>query len=120
MKVYTAQKPCRFGGKEYHIGDEVPAKLIDPTREKSLIKFGLISVSERAEDTADAPAKNRSEGDLTNDQSTDETKQSEEGGKEPENNQETDQQQNQSTDEEKQAEETTEKPKAAGKKGAKK
>jgi len=57
---------------------------------------------------------------LTNDQSTDEAKQSDEGDKEPENTQETDQQQIQSTDEEKQAEETTEKPKATGKKGAKK
>lgn len=93
MKIYTAQKPCRFGGKEYRIGDEVPEKLIDPTRVKSLIKFGLLSVSERAEETADTPAQTGSEGDLTNDQST---------------------------DEEKQAEETTEKPKATGKKGAKK
>lgn len=93
MKIYTAQKPCRFGGKEYHIGDEVPEKLIDPTRVKSLIKFGLLSVSERAEETADTHAQTGNEGDLTNDQST---------------------------DEEKQAEETAEKPKATGKKGAKK
>lgn len=93
MKIYTAQKPCRFGGKEYHIGDEVPEKLIDPTRVKSLIKFGLLSVSERAEETADTPDQTGNEGDLTNDQSTDEAKQSEE---------------------------TTEKPKATGKKGAKK
>jgi len=120
VKIYTAQKPCRFGGKEYHIGDEVPEKLIDPTRVKSLIKFGLLSVSERAEETADTPAQTGNEGDLTNDQSTDEAKQSDEGDKEPENTQETDQQQIQSTDEEKQAEETTEKPKATGKKGAKK
>jgi hypothetical protein len=120
VKIYTAQKPCRFGGKEYRIGDEVPEKLIDPTRVKSLIKFGLLSVSERAEETADTPAQTGNEGDLTNDQSTDEAKQSDEGDKEPENTQETDQQQIQSTDEEKQAEETTEKPKATGKKGAKK
>lgn len=93
MKIYTAQKPCRFGGKEYHIGDEVPEKLIDPTRAKSLIKFGLLSVSERAEETADTSAQTGNGGDLTNDQST---------------------------DEEKQAEETAEKPKATGKKGAKK
>lgn len=120
MKIYTAQKPCRFGGKEYHIGDEVPEKLIDPTRVKSLIKFGLLSVSERAEETADTPAQTGGEGNLTNDQSADEVKQSEDGNKEPENAQKIDQQQSQSTDEEKQAEETTEKPKATGKKGAKK
>lgn len=103
MRIYTAQKPCRFGGKEYHIGDEVPEKLIDPTRVKSLIKFGLLSVSERAEKNADTPTQTNGEGELIGDQSTDEAKQSEEGDKEPEN-----------------AQKTAEKPKATEKKGAKK
>lgn len=111
MKIYIAQKPCRFGGKEYHIGDEVPEKLIDPARVKSLIKFGLLSVSERAEEATDTPANN---------QNADIAQKSANDDKDPENTQEADQQQSQPVDEEKAAEETIEKPKATGKKGAKK
>lgn len=103
MKIYTAQKPCKFGGKEYCIGDEVPEKLIDPTRVKVLIKFGLLAVSEHAEETADTPTQTDDEGELTKGQSTNETKQSEEGDKEPES-----------------AQETADTPKVTGKKGAKK
>lgn len=57
MKKITCKKPCTIGGKPFVIGDTVPAELIAPGREDTLVGFGLISVSE----IPDPPAPSQSE-----------------------------------------------------------
>ena len=44
-KCYIAQKPCTFGGQRFCIDDEIPAKLVDPRREKALVKYGIIKAA---------------------------------------------------------------------------
>lgn len=48
MKKYYAKKPCNFGGKDYYIGEEIPADAVLPERENALVKYGTISVVEEA------------------------------------------------------------------------
>ena len=43
MAVYVAQKPCSFAGKDFKIGDMVPAELIQPGAAPALMKMGLIA-----------------------------------------------------------------------------
>ena len=57
MKKITCKKPCAIGGQPFVIGDTVPAELIAPGREETLVGFGLISVSE----IPDPPAPTQSE-----------------------------------------------------------
>lgn len=49
MKEYVCKKPARYGGKNYFIGDSIPADSIDPAREQALVKYGLIDVVEAPE-----------------------------------------------------------------------
>lgn len=47
--MYRAKKPCRFGGRQFYVGDEIPAELIDPNRVNTLVKYGtIVSVPEAA------------------------------------------------------------------------
>ena len=54
MVVYIANKPCRFGGQSYSIGDKIPTDKILPRRAGSLVRMGVSIESEEAEK---APAK---------------------------------------------------------------
>ncbi len=54
MVVYIANKPCRFGGQSYVIGDKIPADKILPRRVGSLVRMGVIIESEEPNK---APAK---------------------------------------------------------------
>lgn len=56
MKKYYAAKPRNFGGKTYFIGNEIPASLIDPNREKKLIQYGIINVVELPDPEPEQPA----------------------------------------------------------------
>ena len=59
--MYKAARPCRFGGRQFYAGDEIPEELIDPNRVKALTKYGTIAyVPEPPESPPEAPA---SEGD---------------------------------------------------------
>lgn len=70
--MYKANKPCRFGEKQFYVGDEIPAELIDENRVKTLVKYGTIlsvpdlppkpSETETGTNTSTAP-ENSSEGD---------------------------------------------------------
>ena len=42
MATYIANKPCRFGGKAYHIGDKIPGDKIMPRRLGGLLRMGVI------------------------------------------------------------------------------
>lgn len=42
MATYIANKPCRFGGKAYLIGEKVPGDKILPRRVGSLLRMGVI------------------------------------------------------------------------------
>lgn len=53
MKIYTCTKPCTIGGQHFIIGDAVPGELIAPEREKALVKYGVLAVSEAAQPVAD-------------------------------------------------------------------
>lgn len=46
MKLYTCAKPCTIGGKRFIIGDTIPGDLVAPEREKALVSYGVIAVSE--------------------------------------------------------------------------
>lgn len=43
----TANKPCRFGGKRFLIGEEIPAELV--ANPKAQEKMGVISISDGAD-----------------------------------------------------------------------
>ncbi len=51
MKKYTCTKRCNFGGKQFFAGDEIPGELIEPSREKALLKYGLFNISEVPNDS---------------------------------------------------------------------
>lgn len=53
MKIYTCAKPCTIGGQRFIIGDAVPGELIAPEREKALVKYGVLAVSEAVQPAAD-------------------------------------------------------------------
>ena len=40
--MYKANKPCKFGDRQFYIGDEIPEELIDQNRVKTLIQYGTI------------------------------------------------------------------------------
>ncbi len=70
--MYKANKPCRFGGKQFFIGDEIPAELIDENRAKTLVKYGTIAAAaetpseplrEEAGTNINGDAENGSQGD---------------------------------------------------------
>ena len=42
MKKYLSQKPCRFGDRQFIIGEEIPPDLIEPERVPALLKYGTI------------------------------------------------------------------------------
>ena len=42
--TYVAQKPCRFAGVEFKIGEQVPDELIAPGASKSLVKMGVVAM----------------------------------------------------------------------------
>lgn len=44
MKKIICQKPCTVGGHRFAIGDTVPTELIAPSREQTLVEYGLIAV----------------------------------------------------------------------------
>lgn len=41
--MYIAQKPVRFSGRDFLIGDEIPAELVDRTKVPQLIKQRIIA-----------------------------------------------------------------------------
>ena len=43
MNGYTCTKACTFGGVAYSIGDAIPFEAVLPSREKALIKQGIIA-----------------------------------------------------------------------------
>lgn len=43
MNGYTCTKACTFGGVAYSVGDAIPFEAVLPSREKALIKQGLIA-----------------------------------------------------------------------------
>jgi hypothetical protein len=43
MNGYTCTKACTFGGVTYSVGDAIPFEAVLPSREKALIKQGLIA-----------------------------------------------------------------------------
>lgn len=43
MAYYVALKPCRFAGKDFLIGDHIPAELLQPGAAPALIKMGKIA-----------------------------------------------------------------------------
>lgn len=53
MATYIANKPCRFGGKSYLIGDKIPDDAILPRRVGSLLRMGVLV--EGADETAPVP-----------------------------------------------------------------
>ena len=44
MKKIICQKPCTVGGHRFAIGDTGPTELIAPSRERTLVDYGLIAV----------------------------------------------------------------------------
>ena len=40
--MFKANRPCKLGGRQFYVGDEIPAELIDPSRVNTLIKYGTI------------------------------------------------------------------------------
>ena len=54
MAVFIAQKPCRFGGDDYLIGDHIPADKILPERVNALKSMGIITHGIEASEIADA------------------------------------------------------------------
>ncbi len=52
MEKYISRKPCKFGDRQFIIGEEVPVDLIDPSRVNVLKKYGVIETIE----VLDAPA----------------------------------------------------------------
>ena len=40
--MYKANKPCKFGDRQFFIGDVIPEELIDKNRVKTLVKYGTI------------------------------------------------------------------------------
>ncbi len=61
MKKIICKKPCRFGGKDFFIGDEIPVNLVDPSREATLIKYGYISCEIAPEPASDKTPTNTSD-----------------------------------------------------------
>ena len=117
MTIYTANKPCKFNGREFAVGDTIPAELIATGRAKALVEYKAISVAE----VADVPSEKKDEAagatNAANDQQPDAatetaTNAANEGrqAKTGEGEQSDDQRHD----------ENAEKPKATGKKGAKK
>lgn len=54
--MFKAKRPCKFGYRQFYVGDEIPAELIDPNRVNTLIKYGTIeSVPEPAAETPEMP-----------------------------------------------------------------
>ena len=41
--MYKANKPCKFGVRQFYIGDEIPEELIDQNRVKTLVKYEIIT-----------------------------------------------------------------------------
>lgn len=56
MAYYVALKPCRFAGKEFLIGDHIPAELLQPGAAPALIKMGKIANPHAEKATPAAPA----------------------------------------------------------------
>ena len=52
MLKYIATRPVRFG-RDYMVGEEIPASVIDPRAVKRLVELGRIR-RDKAEDVADA------------------------------------------------------------------
>lgn len=46
--MYKANKPCRFGGRQFFVGDAIPEELIAEERKKTLVKYGTIAYFEDA------------------------------------------------------------------------
>ena len=44
-----ANKPCSFGGRQFYIGDEIPAELVADARAQE--KMGVIAIANDAEGT---------------------------------------------------------------------
>lgn len=70
--MYKANKPCKFGDRQFYIGDEIPEELIDKNRVKTLVKYGtILNVPDVASEQPEAEtgtntstdAENGSEGD---------------------------------------------------------
>ena len=70
--MYKANKPCKFGDRQFYIGDEIPEELIDQNRVKTLVKYGtILNVPDAASEPLKAEtgtntstdAENGSEGD---------------------------------------------------------
>lgn len=41
--AYIAQKPCRFAGQSFRVGEIVPADVMQPGAIRNLVKMGIIS-----------------------------------------------------------------------------
>lgn len=51
--MYKATKPCRFGGRQFYVGETIPAELIDESRVTALVKYGtIVSVPETAQEAS--------------------------------------------------------------------
>ena len=56
MAIYIANKPCRFGGKAYLIGEKIPGDKILPRRLGGLLRMGVIvEGADEAEHPAESP-----------------------------------------------------------------
>ena len=55
MQKFISNKPCRFGERNFMIGEEIPADLIAPARVPALLKYGTI-VTVEVPDKQPAPA----------------------------------------------------------------
>lgn len=62
--MFKANKPCKFGGRQFYVGEEIPAELIDCSRAKTLEKYGtIVSVPESPPEPPEMDAgKNASPG----------------------------------------------------------
>ena len=61
---FICQKPSRFCGRDFMIGEEIPAELIDPSRIPALLKYGTIVSVEEPQNNGknDDPGKNTDAG----------------------------------------------------------
>jgi len=52
--MIKAKRPCKFGGRQFYVGDEIPEELVDSSRMRTLVKYGTI---ESVPDTPPEPPK---------------------------------------------------------------
>lgn len=53
--AYVAQKPCRFSGQRFKIGEIIPDGVIHPGAAENLLKMGLVAHENGAAPVADSP-----------------------------------------------------------------